>query len=185
MKVTKITPVHKSNKTKLFEEYYFDMKHPTFQLFVDMDGVLTDFDGRFNQLIHTSPSRFERMHGTESFVEEVIKHGTEFWSGMSWTAEGRELWNYLKKFRPTILSRPLDDEVSTMGKMQWLISNVGRTVPFMFAQEKEQYASSNRILIDDNFDNIDKWKKAGGVGILYISNEQTINELKKTIGLKD
>lgn len=47
-------------------------------------------------------------------------------------------------------------------------------------KEKQNYSDQGSILIDD-MKNIDEWLLRGGIGILHISAENTIKELK--IGL--
>ena len=44
---------------------------------------------------------------------------------------------------------------------------------------KKKYAAPNHILIDDRADNIQQWKDAGGIGILYTSADQVNKELDK------
>jgi len=44
---------------------------------------------------------------------------------------------------------------------------------------KKNYADKSNILIDDRADNIQQWKDAGGIGILYQSAEQVMKELDK------
>ena len=41
------------------------------------------------------------------------------------------------------------------------------------------YANNHSILIDDDYDNIEDFKKAGGIGILHKNAEDTINQLKQ------
>ena len=56
------------------------------------------------------------------------------------------------------------------------------STPYKFgykASGKAKYAAPNAILIDDRSDNIEAWKSAGGIGILYKSTDQVINELSK------
>ena len=43
---------------------------------------------------------------------------------------------------------------------------------------KQDYAGKNKILIDDREDTIGEWNAAGGIGILFKSTSQTINDLK-------
>jgi hypothetical protein len=47
------------------------------------------------------------------------------------------------------------------------------------ADGKAKFAGPNKILIDDRTENINAWKAAGGIGILFKSTEQVKNELSK------
>jgi len=184
MKVTKVTPVHKSNKTKLFEEYYFNMPFRHWQIFLDMDGVICDFNGRFKEMIGRSPKEFESLYGTEAFKEKVLEKGEEFWSEMNWLPDGKLLWNYLKKYSPNILSKPLDPVKCVNGKIGWLYKHLGRNIAYNFSTEKEEYAHEYAILIDDNEDNCTAFRNAGGKAILYKDSTQAINILKKVYNLQ-
>jgi hypothetical protein len=54
-----------------------------------------------------------------------------------------------------------------------------KKIYFAAASFKHQYASKNKILIDDRLDTIKNWINKGGIGIYHTSTKQTINELKK------
>ena len=47
------------------------------------------------------------------------------------------------------------------------------------ASDKQNYSGPNKILIDDREDNIQQWKSKNGIGILFKSTDQVINELSK------
>ena len=164
-----------------------------YNVYVDMDGVLTDFERRFEQFAGVTPDEFISQKTIEfgdtkaneqfwDLIDEQI--GVRFWAGMPWMPEGEKLWKYIKPFKPTILTSPSRKESSKIGKGVWIKRNMSGT-PYKFgykASGKAKYATPNSILIDDREDNIDAWKAAGGIGILFKSTEQVINELAK-IGL--
>jgi hypothetical protein len=155
-----------------------------------MDGVLTNFEGRFEQFAGVTPDEYisqktiqvGKDKAYEQFwdlVDEQI--GVRFWAGMPWMPEGEELYSYLKKYKPTILTSPSRNESSKIGKGVWVKRNMSG-VPLKFgyqAQGKAKFAGPNKILIDDRSDNIAAWKAAGGIGILFKSTEQVKNELSK------
>ena len=136
-----------------------------YTLYVDMDGVLCDFERRFEQFAGVSPEEytaqktieFGEKKAQEEFWDLIDKQiGVRFWVGMPWMPEGEKLWKYVKPFKRNIPGTPL--------KLSW---------------NKEQYATPTSILIDDRESNITKWKSAGGIGIRFISTDQVINELAK------
>jgi len=161
-----------------------------YEVFVDMDGVLTDFERRFEQFAGVTPDEYmsqkEIQYGkdkaNEQFWELVDKQiGVRFWAGMPWMPEGEELYKYIKKYKPSILTSPSREESSRIGKGVWVKRNMsGVPVKFGYgANGKAKFAGPNKILIDDREDNISAWKAAGGIGILFKSTEQVKNELSK------
>ena len=158
-----------------------------YKIYVDMDGVLTDFERRFEQFAGVTPDEFisqktiefGKKKADEEFWDLIDKQiGVRFWVGMPWMPQGEELWKHIKKFKPIILSSPSRDESSRIGKGLWVKRNIPGT-PLKLSWDKEQYASPTSILIDDRDENIQKWKSAGGIGIKFISAGQVINELEK------
>ena len=161
-----------------------------YDIFIDMDGVLTDFEGRFEQFAGVTPDEFMSQKtiqygekkANEEFWDLVDKQiGVRFWAGMPWMPEGEELYKYLKKYKPSILTSPSREESSRIGKGLWVKRNMsGIPVKFGYgANGKAKFSGPNKILIDDREDNISAWKAAGGIGILFKNTEQVKNELSK------
>jgi FMN phosphatase YigB (HAD superfamily) len=151
-----------------------------YKIYCDMDGVLCDFDKRFEQFGGMSPREYETKYGTKKFWSLIDKIGEQFWSKMAWMPEGKQLWNYISKYNPYLLSAPSLDYSSRYGKKLWVQENMPGTKLILSKREnKKDYASGKSILIDDRADNISEWNAAGGIGILYTSNSQTISKLKK------
>ena len=161
-----------------------------YNIFVDMDGVLTNFEGRFEQFAGVTPDEYISQKSIQvgkdkayqqfwDLVDEQV--GVRFWAGMPWMPEGEELYKYIKKYKPTILTSPSRNEASKIGKGVWIKRNMSGT-PYKFgfkASGKAKHAGPNKILIDDRTENINAWKAAGGIGILFKSTEQVKNELSK------
>ena len=153
-----------------------------YKIYCDMDGVICDFDKRFEQVSGgISPRQYEDQNGKEAFWDLIDNQtGVKFWVGMPWMPNGKQLWDYIKKYTPTLLSAPSRQNESRLGKRLWVRINIpGTKLILASAQNKQNYSGTNRILIDDRPSNIEQWKSAGGIGILFISTEQTIKELQK------
>lgn len=152
-----------------------------FKVYVDMDGVLTDFEAQFFKFFKKKPSQIKG--GDKDFWETVDKGGLEFWSDMPWLGGSKKFWNYVKQFNPTILSAPARSlPQSRQGKKIWVKRELGNT-PLILkrAREKKVYANKNSILIDDMVKNVSDWNGAGGIGIRFKSPEQAIKDLKQII----
>jgi hypothetical protein len=95
-------------------------------------------------------------------------------------ADGKELWNYIKLYNPYILTAPTYNSGSKYGKTIWVESHLGPVKELYFspAARKAEFSQENAILIDDRAATIDEWIARGGVGILHISIQDTIQQLK-------
>lgn len=167
----------------------FEGEKKELKLFIDMDGVLTDWDRAFRELGKEwtkglSGQEFEDKYGRDALWSLIAKEGNlEFWSEMAWMPDGKKLWNYVKKYNPTILTTPANSKLSKDGKEIWIRRELGPKVPFIFEKDKYKHADTNSVLVDDYKKKINDWVSLGdGIGILHKNADQTIEELKK-IGL--
>lgn len=137
------------------------------EIYCDMDGVLCDFERRFEEYTGSSPKGYKSKKGLQKFWNEVHKHGVDFWSGMEWQEGGKELWDYIEKYRPTILTTPSREIVSRIGKALWVSRNLQNYDRVLFTPKegKSKYARQGRILIDDLGKNLKEWEEAGGCSI--------------------
>jgi len=98
---------------------------------------------------------------------------------MPWMSDGKTYWDYIKGYNPILLSSPSRSSTSRLGKRLWVKNNLpGTKLILAQAKDKQNYAQSDRILIDDRPSNIDQWRASGGIGILHISASDTIRQLK-------
>ena len=161
-----------------FKSYLFESIGK--KIYLDMDGVLTDFQASFKKIDGRTTEQVEK-EGDKSFWDHVDKGGLEFWSKMPWTKTGKQLWNYVKNKNVAILSSPARSLPNSIkGKYIWIGRELGSIdVNLKRAREKQELASSESILIDDLPKNIKQWKASGGHGILFKNAGQAIKELKK------
>ena len=151
-----------------------------YKIFLDMDGVLVNFDQQFQELTGMMPREFESKYDSNKFWEEIDNAGVGFWRGMKWMPGGEALYNRASQFDHVLLSSPSRSEVSKIGKRLWRRDKTPDTKLILArSYNKRKYAAPNHILIDDREDNIQQWKDAGGIGILYKSAEQVNAELDK------
>jgi lambda repressor-like predicted transcriptional regulator len=161
-------------RPEIFEE---DAKEKAdYKIYCDMDGVIVDFDKGYKELTGREAS-FDTPK--EEFWAPIQKAGASFWIKLQWMPDGKKLWEFIKPYNPDLLSAPSRDESSKIGKFVWVKRNVpGTKLILRQAERKQEFATPNSILIDDRADNIQRWKDAGGVGILHTSAADTIQQLK-------
>lgn len=172
---------------------------PKYKLYCDMDGVLTDFEKRFVDMLRkegpkyyskevisqvTRPKHFEALEGAKEFWKFIDQYvGLSFWSEMEWMPNGQELWNFIEPYNPTILTSPSRDNTSRLGKKVWVRNHIPSLPPveFRFGSAKAQFANENAILIDDKPSNLAAWEAKGGIALEVKDGEiqSVINQLKQ------
>lgn len=164
---------------KILKEEETEQKYT---IYCDMDGVLTDFDEQFKKLSGgVPPAEYESKNGKDVFWNLINEAGIGFWVGMPWMPNGKKLWEYISKYNPTILSAPSRENESRLGKRLWVRNNLTPKPKLILAsaENKQNYSGTNRILIDDRPSNVEQWRSRGGIGILFVTTEQTIKELQE------
>ena len=176
MKLTNYYNVLKEEQKEIDKQYFID-KYP---LYVDMDGVLTDFHKRFMEYSTLTPEEYQEQYDLDRFWKLIEKGGVGYWVGMDWMSDGKTLWNFVKHLNPTILSAPSQKEESKIGKHLWIRKHIPGTKTILtFSSMKQNHSGENRILIDDRKKNIDQWESKGGIGILHTDAASTIAKLKE------
>lgn len=141
---------------------------PPYKIYCDMDGVLTDFESRFEHYSGMSPKEYENKHGITGFWNLIdVQVGIKFWSDMGWMPQGKALWNFISPYKPDLLTSPSRDNNSRLGKNMWVKNNLSSNpkVIFAYSKDKQRYANENSILIDDKKSNINEWTASGGIAI--------------------
>jgi proteasome assembly chaperone (PAC2) family protein len=160
-----------------------------YKVYLDMDGVLADFDQRFRDLSGMEPRDFENKYGKKAFWNLIDEENKiKFWVGIPVMPGAADLVDAVKDYDYELLTSPSAKKQSYLGKILWVRNNTGNVFPskprinFKKAKEKHlvkpQLAKTD-ILIDDREDTIGRWNAAGGTGIVYKNIGQVLNDLKK------
>ena len=180
------------NNKKLYNENMADGK-PI--VYLDMDGVLADFFGGVEFLYGVEHWKELTNDKTKDLKKQVIDRitGTDFFAVLPKFSTADALIDMVKKFtggKFSINTSPLrgDHENSAKYKKVWISNNIEQPDEIIVTGRKESYAKDKasgtpNILIDDRPVNIQKWQAAGGYGILYQANRDSLEKVKK--GLED
>ena len=159
-----------------------------YKVYVDMDGVVADFDQRFLDLSGMMPREYEAKYGRDAFWEFIDEgeNKLKFWIGIPQMSDAQSLMDYVSQYDYEMLTSPSIKQQSLMGKGLWIKNHTSKglfkskpKVNYRFAKNKVEFAAPNHILIDDKASTIDSWNAAGGIGILHTSAANTISQLKK------
>lgn len=162
------------------------MVNSNYTIYVDMDGVLTDWEKQFKNYSGMSCDEYDLKFGPDKRKEFVLKNSPNFYASMDWMADGKMIYNFVKEFPSEILSHATDEKCAE-GKRTWLKDN-GVLLKQNFVtkrEDKSKFANQKAILIDDRKDVIDAFNKSGGIGILHTNSIDTINILKEKLGVKE
>jgi hypothetical protein len=150
-----------------------------YTIYCDLDGVLVDFDRGYEELTGITTQQADTK-GVEAFWAPLTSAGAKFWITLKWMPDGKQLWNYIEKYKPTLLSAPSREESSKLGKRVWVKRELpNATLVLRSAERKKEFANPNSILIDDREKNIKQWEDAGGIGIFHTNTANTIKQLKE------
>lgn len=157
------------------------MKQP--KLFLDMDGVLADFDKRAAGVLGMGPYDFERMHGAETFWNTLYAE-PHFFSQMEKMHDADDLVRGVQHLNPTILtgkprSRPGQFDASSQ-KEQWRDIHYP-DLPLIScpAREKSLHMEPGDIIIDDRLQHSHLWLERGGIWIHHVSAERSLHILQR------
>jgi len=178
------------NNKKLYNE---DMADGKPVVYIDMDGVLADFFGGVEKMYGVQHWKELTSDKTKDLKSEVINRitGTDFFATLPKFDSAGELISMVKEFTGgnfSINTSPLrgDHTNSSKYKKLWIQNNIEQPDDIIITGRKESYAKDKasgtpNILIDDRPVNIDRWQNAGGYGILYQANRDSLSKVKTAL----
>lgn len=161
------------------------MKKPKYmrKLYLDMDGVLCDFDKRFRELFGHPPEEVKGTFTKSSHWKEFVEG--EHFATLDWFPGAKDLLEYIHGFdiQVEILSSSGGEEFYTEiadQKTRWLRSNnLHYPVNIVPGKRyKRDFAHPQHVLVDDTDRNIVEFIEAGGFAILHLKPEDTISVLE-------
>ena len=169
-------------------EYLNNQEHKR-MVYVDMDGVVADFNRGFNELFNLSPDTLT----DDQLWARIEAHGKyKFFAGLPWMPGGKELWSFITqnflqvKICTALGKSDATDKQTSTGKRTWLITNIpdlrdDDIIMVANKHRKRHYSKSGDIIIDDTEVVIQEWIKKGGIGILHRTAPETIAKLKEYV----
>jgi hypothetical protein len=157
-------------------------------LYLDMDGVVADFDEYAHRTLGLPPSNgvyaqeeWKRLVDNPRLYRDLVK--TSYADDLvAFCKEYAALHGYDLKFL-TAVPKGNDVPWAFYDKVQWA-QNYYPNIPVFFgpySQDKWQRCESGDILIDDRLSNITAWMGKGGRAILHKDYASTIAHLKSFV----
>lgn len=171
-------------------------------ILLDMDEVLTDFVGGACRLHGVSREEVDELRaqmGTwyvepvltlllnrriqaEDFWKPIHEQGEGFWTGLELLPWAHELIEYVKSLQIDwhIVTSPSRCPSSYSGKVKYLKRMFGSHFDrFVISPHKHLLAKPGVVLIDDREENIEKFIKAGGDGLVFPSAGNKFHKLSQ------
>lgn len=142
------------------------------RLYVDMDGVLADFNrGHIERYGHARGRHTGWSH---------IKPG--FFRDLPPMPDMHHLWSRIEHLGPIVLTGvPSSVNAAANEKIEWLREQCGPNVPVICCQAKKKwvYCRPGDILIDDTEEYRPLWEQAGGIWIQHECAATSLKRLKQ------
>lgn len=145
------------------------------KLFLDLDGVLADFDRGVQAVTGKRPEQLPLKQ-----MWRALAQAPDFYGTLEMMHDAEILWTFCRPYDPTILTGlPLGDWAPDQ-KRRWVARMLGSGIRVItcMSRDKHRFSGPGHVLVDDRATTREAWERAGGIFILHISAEQSIRELK-------
>lgn len=162
------------------------MEQNKVKLFLDMDGVLTDFTRGWADILNFpyTYDPYSLKRGVWDYFPELLgKHNItfkqiddvctcDFWANLPWMHDGKlilqivlDVFGYENIY---LLTSPMPNPGSPNGKCEWIEKNIPglKKRVILTNVDKGLFAGPGRILLDDKNENVYSFRAHGGVGII-------------------
>lgn len=153
-------------------------------IYLDMDGVLCDFVGAACRLLGVEEPRWDGLDyclasklgmDPATFCSELVYREPKFWETIDPYPWKDELIQEAMKFeRVAVVTSPAGDPECYSGKFNWLKQHFPESVSHSYSAKvshvlccQKDLMRPDGVLVDDSIDNIERFEKAGGTGILF------------------
>ncbi len=153
-------------------------------LYIDMDGVVADFDEYAARTLGVPPSQgiypdevWYKLASNSRLYRDLIK--TEYADQLINECLDLALTKNYEILFLTAVPKGNDVQWAFYDKVIWA-QNYYPTIPVHFgpfSKDKHQHCKPGDILIDDRLSNIEEWRAAGGIAIHHTNINSTLYEL--------
>ncbi|MGQ9369634.1 hypothetical protein [Azospirillum sp. ST 5-10] len=148
---------------------------PRRELFLDLDGVLADFDRGVREVTGKAPEELPM----KAMWRELSRH-RDFFGTLKFMHDAQELWAFCAPHDPKILTGLPLGSWAPEQKRRWVAHMLGPHVHVItcMTRDKPTYASPGAVLVDDRERTRAGWEAAGGVFVLHTGARRSIAALK-------
>jgi len=145
------------------------------QLYLDMDGVLADFDSGYERAFGRRPSK-----EADDVDWHAVRAMTGFYQHLPPMPDLPELWAHVERYRPIVLTGvPSLVQDAADDKRSWARAHLGVRVEVRCCLSKEKcfHAQPGDILVDDWEKYRALWLAKGGRWVTHTSASESIRAL--------
>lgn len=155
-----------------------------FQLFLDADGVLADFDVVAEQVFGMNPRKFEEEFGSEEFWKK-LRETEKFYENLPLMPDAQDLWDAVSHLEPIILTGCPRGGWAEPQKFNWAKNSFGENAKIITCASREKrehmHQDKHNIIIDDWPQYKPLWEQNGGTFILHTSTNESLLELDNVL----
>jgi hypothetical protein len=145
------------------------------KLFLDLDGVLADFDHGVQQVTGRRPEELSLKA-----MWAALGRAPGFFETLRFMQDAEALWRFCAPYQPTILTGlPLGSWAPDQ-KRRWVARMLGAEVPVItcMSREKPRWSGPGHVLVDDRASAREGWERRGGSFVHHVSAERSIEMLR-------
>ena len=148
------------------------------QLYLDVDGVLADFDGGVQRLTGMTPDQLEAARGRGGFWKALAR-ADGFYANLDVLPGAAEMVDTVRHLKPIMLTGLPLGKWAAPQKRIWAESHFpDLKIITCMAADKWRYARPGDVLVDDREKARNPWiDKGKGRFVLHRSPEATLEEL--------
>jgi hypothetical protein len=155
------------------------------KLFVDLDGVLVDFEGGVKRVTGLMP-----WEQSQRSMWSQLARTPGFYEHLDWMPDGRTLWEAVRKLEPTILTGLPLGRWAEPQKRAWCARELGPDVPVVtcMSRDKAKRAfqltpeDATPVLIDDRDRIREAWEKMGGIFVHHTDADSSVQRTEEIFG---
>lgn len=148
------------------------------QLFLDLDGVLADFDSGAHALLKMPPARFQERYGAGAFWKKLA-NAPDFYGSLALLPDATRLVEGVRHLDPIVLTGLPIGKWAEPQKRAWVERHFpGMEVITTLARHKSRYCSPGDVLVDDQERHREAWETAGGHFIHHMDADASLAAIR-------
>lgn len=149
------------------------------QLFLDLDGVLADFETGAQHVLKMPAKDYQDRYGAGGFWKKLAT-APDFYGSLPLLADAQELVDATIHLDPIILTGLPIGKWAEPQKRAWVERYFpGLQVITTQARYKSKYCSPGDVLVDDRDKYAEAWENAGGIFVHHTDTASSLVALRK------